>query len=172
MDRCNECDFLYDAIPLARVIAEIRALPSQYGDRLTAADQAGVARFHPLASTWSALEYVCHVRDVLKVQHERLLLALTEQRPAFAPMRREERAIEERYNEQDVEGVLCEFEQAASSFADALASLNDQQWHRTAVYNWPETAERTMAWLARHTLHEGVHHLRDINTIIDKACEA
>jgi hypothetical protein len=86
-------------------------------------------------------------------------------------MRREERAVEERYNEQDVEQVLRDFEQAANSFANVLGSLDEQQWHRTAVYNWPEAAERTMAWLARHTLHEGVHHLRDIDTLIEKARE-
>lgn len=62
--------------------------------------------------TWSALEYTCHVRDVLAVQRERLVSALTEQRPLFAPMRRDERAVEQRYNEQDIDAVLGELEQA------------------------------------------------------------
>jgi S-DNA-T family DNA segregation ATPase FtsK/SpoIIIE len=169
VDRCDECNFVYDAVPLDRVITEIRALPRQYSDRLTAADRVGAARSRVLAGTWSALEYTCHVRDVLKIQRERLSTALAEQRPWFTPMRRDERAVEQRYNEQDVEAVLYELKQAARSLADVFVALDDQQWDRTAVYNWPETAERTMAWLARHTLHEGVHHLRDIDAIIGKA---
>jgi hypothetical protein len=79
-------------------------------------------------------------------------------------MRRDERAVEERYNDQPVDTVLDELTRAADRFADALERLDDQEWHRTAIYPWPEPAERSVAWLARHTLHEGRHHLEDIVT--------
>ena len=30
------------------------------------------------------------------------------------------------------------------------------------MYNWPERTERTLRWVAAHTLHEVRHHLLDI----------
>ncbi|WP_406044517.1 hypothetical protein OG799_08560 [Micromonospora sp. NBC_00898] len=38
---------------------------------------------------WSPLEYTCHVRDVLRVQGERLALALVTEEPEFTPMGRD-----------------------------------------------------------------------------------
>lgn len=162
MDRCDQCGFVYDTVPVTDVGRRLRSLPARYADELRAADRQALARTRPEPATWSALEYSCHVRDVLRVQRERLLLALAEERPVFASMRRDERAVEERYNEQAVETVLDDLAEAAERFAAALADLDDEQWQRTGVYPWPTTTERSMAWLARHTLHEGLHHLEDI----------
>ena len=50
---------------------------------------------------------------MLRVQRERVLLAQTEQTPRFASMRRDERAIEEAYNEQDPLVVADEVAAAA-----------------------------------------------------------
>lgn len=167
MDRCLECNFVYDEIPIEGVASELRALPPRYMQALRAADRDGLARARLDPTTWSALEYTCHVRDVLWVQRERLLLALQQERPVFTPMRRDERAIEERYNEQDVEVVLDELAEGAERFAASLDALHEPEWARVGVYNWPQTAERSMAWLARHTLHEGVHHLLDVTRSVD-----
>jgi hypothetical protein len=40
--------------------------------------------------------------------------------------------------------------------------LGDSDWSRSLVYNYPEPTERSLEWLAVHTLHEVQHHLRDI----------
>lgn len=162
MDRCEACDFVYDAVPVTEAITELRSMPARYAEVVTAADREGLARSRPEPTTWSAVEYACHVRDVLAIQRERVSLALQHERPDFPPLRRDERAVEERYNDQDVAAVLDELAEAAHRFADALDALDADQWQRTGIYHWPETAERSMAWLARHTLHESVHHLADI----------
>jgi hypothetical protein len=167
MDRCGSCQYVYAEVALDDAVAAIRSLPGDYGPLLRGAEADGLARTRPEPTTWSALEYTCHVRDVLRIQRERLLLALQEERPVFAPMRRDERAVEERYNEQDVEGVLDELAEASERFAARLEALDEAGWRRVGVYNWPETAERSMAWLARHTLHEGHHHLRDVINGVD-----
>jgi hypothetical protein len=39
-------------------------------------------------------------------------------------------------------------------------------WQRRLVYNYPEPAERDLAWLARHTVHEGEHHLFDVDRLL------
>ncbi|MEX2619394.1 MAG: DinB family protein [Egibacteraceae bacterium] len=167
MDHCEQCGFVYDSVPAAAVPEQLRSQPSRYAAVLRAAQHESLARARPGPQTWSALEYACHVRDVLRVQRERLQLALEQERPVFTPMRRDERAVEDRYNEQAVDVVLDELAEAAERIAAALDGLNDVQWQRTGVYNWPQHAERSMAWVARHTVHEGVHHLEDITTGLD-----
>lgn len=111
---------------------------------------------------WSALEYTCHVRDVLRVQNERLTLALQVDNPEFTPMGRDELAVADAYNDQDPAVVLVDLADAAARLALAFTVLQPEQWHRTGVYNWPTREERTMLWLGRHTLHEVEHHLLDI----------
>ncbi|MFL6242053.1 MAG: DinB family protein [Acidimicrobiia bacterium] len=161
MERCEECGFDYDAIARDNVPGVLQALGVRYRDLLSDIDDA-VLRAHPLPDTWSALEYSCHMRDVFRVQRERVQLALSEEEPVFAPMRREERVIEERYNEQQPAKVGREITEAAESLAAALEALDGDAWTRTGIYNYPVTRVRTVEWIGRHTIHEGEHHLLDI----------
>ncbi|MGH9182588.1 MAG: DinB family protein, partial [Acidimicrobiales bacterium] len=169
MEHCEECGFTYDELPAPAVPEALRSLAPRYRDRLTAPVAAGDLdarlRAHPFPGVWSELEYACHLRDVLSVQRDRLRLALAEHRPTFAPMGREERVGRDRYNHQEPAAVAQEIDAAAEDLAAALASLDDDQWQRVAVYNWPAPAPRTMAWLARHTVHEGEHHLADMDRL-------
>ncbi|MDQ3639939.1 MAG: DinB family protein [Actinomycetota bacterium] len=123
-------------------------------------------RARPRPNVWSPLEYACHVRDVLKMQKERIQLALVEDEPAFAPMRREERVIEDRYNEQDPAEVAKELNDAASALAQTLETLDEEGWQRRGIYHWPTTQVRSVEWIGRHTLHEGRHHLWDIDRLL------
>jgi DinB superfamily len=165
VERCEECGFDYDGIARHDVPSALRSLGARYEDVLGEIDDP-VLRGHPLPDTWSALEYACHVRDVFRVQRERVQLALVEEEPAFAPMRREERVLEERYNEQQPAQVGREIKDAAESMARALEALDDDGWNRTGIYNWPERRVRTLDWLGRHGIHEGVHHLQDIDRLV------
>lgn len=155
-----------DAIPNA-----LRALAVRYQAVLADTD-VRVLRGHPRAGVWSALEYCCHVRDVFRVQRERVLLALAEDQPAFASMRREERVVEERYNDQSPAQVAREITGAAASLSRTLDSLDDDGWQRTGIYNWPERRVRTVEWIGRHAIHEGEHHLLDIDRLVLAAPDA
>lgn len=159
MDHCEECGFVYASARRDELPARLRDFGPRYRATVTARDDI---RRRPAPEVWSPLEYACHVRDVLRVQRERLALALATPEPEFVPMRRDERAVEERYNEQDVEVVLTDLAAAADALADAVAALRPEQWPRTAVYPWPARQVRTVEWVARHSVHEGEHHLLDI----------
>jgi S-DNA-T family DNA segregation ATPase FtsK/SpoIIIE len=76
-------------------------------------------------------------------------------------MRRDERAVEEAYNEQDPVTVAGEVAVAAGAFCQVLEALDDAGWLRTGVYPWPRPEVRTVEWIGRRTVHELAHHLFD-----------
>jgi hypothetical protein len=51
---------------------------------------------------------------------------------------------------------------AAQLFANVLARLGPDDWARTALYTYPEPTERSLRWIAVHTVHELHHHRLDI----------
>jgi S-DNA-T family DNA segregation ATPase FtsK/SpoIIIE len=159
---------VYEALARADIAPSLRALATRYDEVLYDHDPTAL-RAHPLHNVWSALEYACHMRDVYRVQRERVLLALDKTEPAFAPMRRDERVVEERYNDQPPREVAREVREAAAALAATLVSLDDGAWSRTGIYNYPERRVRTVEWIGRHTVHEGEHHLRDIDRVVGLA---
>ncbi len=163
--RCDECAFIYDEIAVLDVAATLRSVGPRYEGRITGASDID-RRTRPRADVWSVLEYACHVRDVLRVQRDRVAIALVEERPDFTPMGREERVVNYRYDEQDPAVVATQITEAAKALASAFEALTPSQWERTGIHHWPTTSERTVAWLARHTVHECEHHLRDIDAVL------
>jgi hypothetical protein len=155
----DACGFDYDSVGVADVPGRIGAAGPRY-----AAALSGVAelRRRPAPEVWSPLEYLCHVRDVLGVQRERVALALEVDNPVVTPMGRDERVVRDAYNAQDPAVVLAALNAAATELARDLAALTPAQWERTVVYNWPSPAPRTLLWVARHTIHEIEHHLGDV----------
>ena len=158
---CDGCGLVYADISIEEIPNALFAFGPAYRARL-GADPA-VLRTRPGPEVWSALEYACHVRDVLDVQRQRLALALAQDCPSFVPMGRDERVIRDRYNEQVPADVADQLDRAAREISVAFADLRDDQWNRTGIYNWPTATERTMVWLGQHTIHEGRHHLLDID---------
>ena len=96
-----------------------------------ACDDAAL-RHRPSADVWSALEYACHVRDVLLVMRERVLQVLREPSPpAFTPMGRDERVRDDRYAEQSPNDVPRQITDAAAMLALADLRVNAfLDWHR------------------------------------------
>jgi len=156
---------VYENVERDTIPSAVRTHAHTYGLILNDTDPT-VLRAHPRAEVWSALEYACHMRDVFRVQRERVLLSLIEDQPAFVSMRREERVVEERYNEQRPAVVAGEITEAAEAFAETLEGLGDDAWRRTGVYNYPATRVRTVEWIGRHTVHECEHHLQDIEGLV------
>jgi S-DNA-T family DNA segregation ATPase FtsK/SpoIIIE len=176
VERCDECHFVYDALDPGAVPGAIRSLGGRFAMRLSneRADPslAQTIRARPGPGVWSALEYACHVRDVFLVQRERVYLTLVEQCPSFARMYRDERADLARYAAQAPNDVAHELKTAAELLAWAFSGLDDAQLQRPCIYNFPEARERTILWLGRHSVHEGEHHLRDVDAALRSAVAA
>jgi hypothetical protein len=129
---------------------------------LRTADRPADLRSRRAPEQWSPLEYGCHVRDVLLVQRERVLLARRVECPSFEPMGRDERVDHDGYAEQDPAHVARQLADAANLFANVLARFDERAWERTAIYSYPLPSERSLRWVAVHTWHEVCHHLQDV----------
>jgi hypothetical protein len=162
VDRCQECGYFYDLAEPGSIPGEIRSAVAELARVIGTAARPRLVRGADPAQ-WSALEYACHVRDVLLVQRERALLARRVEAPEAVPMGRDERVAYEGYLESDPTEVAEELVVAARLLANTLGRLGVADWERTLVYGWPERAERSLRWLAAHTLHEVRHHLLDVH---------
>ena len=99
---------------------------------------------------------------MLIVQRERLLAARRLDRPECTPMGRDERVELDGYATQDPADVARQLNDAARLFGNDLDRLAGGEWDRRVIYTYPEPAERTLRWLATHTVHEVRHHLGDV----------
>lgn len=160
MDRCEECGFEYRPAEAQQAGPSIVEGAGQVASLLRAATPG--LRTRPREGTWSSLEYGCHLRDVLLVQRERVLAARRVDRPSCEPMGRDERVEHDGYADQDAGDVARQLADAARMFANVLGRLDAEDWDRTLVYNYPTRSERSLRWVAVHTLHEVRHHLLDV----------
>ena len=165
MTTCQECGFSYESVDVARLPERLRALGPDFNDELRSADPIA-ASTRPEPEVWSALEYACHLRDVLLIQRDRAVLAQVEHNPSFARMYRDERVELCGYDIHPLPEVLDQLVIAAELCATVFARLDRSAWTRPLTYNWPAPEAHDLAWLARHTLHEGRHHLWDVRKVL------
>lgn len=170
MDRCDPCGFLYADVNAQTLPLRFAAFGARYLVLLLPPAQpaawSNILRTRPAADVWSALEYACHVRDVFLVQRDRLYTALVEDTPVFTPMYRDHRVTLARYNTQDPSEVAAQLDTAARLIAQAFDALDPGQFQGRCIYNFPAPAERPLLWVGQHAVHEGEHHLRDIEAVI------
>jgi hypothetical protein len=160
MDRCEQCGFEYSMTKVPDAASSIVTGVAEFVSLLGGRDADVRSRAEP--ATWSPLEYGCHLRDVLLVQRERVLAGRRMDRPAFNPMGRDERADHDGYADQQPADVGRQLSDAAQLFSNVLNRLSPEDWDRHIMYNYPKLAERSLRWVAVHTLHEVSHHLLDI----------
>ena len=153
---CPECGFDTTAIEPVAIPALVRDATSRWPDLLARPD----ATLRPAPTTWSPLEYACHVRDVHRIFRERLDLMLAEDDPAFANWDQDATAVVERYWEQDPAVVATEVTQTGEALADAYSKVGDDQWNRTGVRSNGSTF--TVESLGRYLLHDLYHHVWDV----------
>jgi hypothetical protein len=159
---CGSCDLAYSSFDVAAAVAGIRAVPDAVASRVSAMPEPARRR-RPEPGVWSVVEYAAHLRDVYATFLIRLHRARTEDHPTLDPMFGDLRAQRLRYNELPVDAVLRELAFAAEGFCDEVADTRDDEWGRRVRRLADE--DRTALWLVRHAMHEGVHHVRDIERI-------
>jgi hypothetical protein len=153
---CPECGFDSSTTPASAVPGMLRENAAAWPAVLERADVA----VRPDPSTWSALEYGAHVRDVFRIFRVRFGLMLDQDDPAFPNWDQDETAIVERYNEQDPATVSAELTEAAEVLARALEQVPADAWERRGFRG--DGSAFTVDTLARYFIHDPVHHLHDV----------
>ena len=160
---CPECGFIADEVDRSSVGEVIRADALGWPAILALPD----ASERPDASTWSPLEYACHVRDVHRIFGERLHLMLEQDQPRFANWDQDETAVAERYDLQDPAVVATELVAAAESVAAQYDAVPDDSWGRRGLRS--NGTEFTVDSIGRYHLHDIVHHAHDVRLYAARA---
>ncbi len=151
---CPACGFVAEEADPSAAGGQVLAMVPRWRAVLARQD----ARERPDPSTWSALEYGCHVRDVLRVFGERSRLIREQDDPLFVNWDQDVTAIEDGYDRQDPATVAEEIAAAAAGYAAELDRTTD--WTRPGRRS--NGSVFTAASLTTYGLHDLVHHLVDV----------
>jgi hypothetical protein len=167
---CRECGFDASAVPSSDLPDAIRAIGTRYRAPLTRGlkdeDLRSLLRAHPVEGAWSALEYACHVRDLLPIFEARTQRMLTEDDPALGWWDHDAAVVADRYDEQDPVAVADSIAAGAESYAAALERVPADAWDRPGQR---ADIAFTVQTKAQYALHEANHHLLDIGRVLRAA---
>jgi hypothetical protein len=160
---CPECGFDAARLTVDRIPGVIRDNATVWEAVLTLEDAAS----RPDPTTWSPLEYACHVRDVNRIFDVRVGLMLDQDDPTFANWDQDETAIAERYAEQDPAAVSVELLDAAEAAAERYESVPPGAWGRRGFRS--NGSEFTVESIGLYHLHDLVHHAWDVRAAVARA---
>jgi SAM-dependent methyltransferase len=165
-DTCPECGYVAAHLDRTEIGRLVRDDAVGWTTVLAQPD----ARRRPDDSTWSPLEYACHVRDVHDLFAQRLTMMLRHDDPTFPNWDQDVTAVEKHYESQDPVQVAGELHGAAHRVADVYDSLRDapeETWARRGFRD--NGSEFTIDSIARYHLHDVLHHTYDVRGLAASA---
>jgi hypothetical protein len=156
---CDECGFDASTFPREQIGTLIRTNTQDW--QVILAGPPARLRRRLRDDRWSPLEYACHVRDVLLLFEERLVLMLTMDNPTFPYWDQDQAAVEGHYREQDPVGVARRLVSAGKDLAERFDGVEGADWARTGDRS--DGTQFTVDMLGRWVAHDAVHHLYDAN---------
>lgn len=154
---CPECGFDASEAKAEDVPALVRDNAARWRRAL---DDGLIRPGRPDDSTWSSLEYACHVRDVYRLYDKRLALMLSEDDPLFENWDQDATAVDDRYDEQAPPEVIADLMDAAELLATRLERASGDQWNRPGRRS--DGASFTVSTISRYMAHDPIHHLWDV----------
>lgn len=160
---CEECGFSYEDLATADIPAAIRSFGRRYRAPLTrflpGEDGDALVRRRPAPTTWSALEYAAHVRDVFGNYARWIEQTLVEDRPVLEGPGPDQLAADGHYNDADPVEVADAVAANAERLAAVVEGVPGDGWDRVGLRRGEE---RSVILSSRRAVHEGSHHLLDI----------
>jgi len=158
---CATCGLDRAAVGPKDAIRTLLSLPARYtsviGQLVRNGDDLATRR--PAEHVWSVTEYAAHTADALWFICDRAALILHEDDPVLPrfgdPDGRD-------YSGVEPESAITLFMDAALKLAETLERAEPDDWNRVG-HN--ELGSRTLLETAAYGVHEGVHHLHDIDRI-------
>jgi hypothetical protein len=160
MDACDECHFNFDDVGRDDVNPRLSAVSLTISSLLISHPEGSLVR--PTADRWSATEYAAHVRDVLLIMRDRLVIGLIEDDPGFKPLYRDERVALGLYAPDTPDVVAGELGSAAAMFVRLFLAIDPKLLSRPVRFGYPDPQPRTLLWMGLQAIHEAEHHLLDI----------
>jgi len=166
---CPECGLDYETVKPLDTIRAVRSYPYRYRTLFKELyqqepDAEGIMRRRPAEGTWSALEYTAHVAHMIDQMAPTIRRIIVEDNPLIPSFDSEERVDVEGYNDLEITEALARLESACADMGMTLDCLSAEDWARTGQFTFGERDALTMT---RNAVHEGSHHLRDIEHILE-----
>jgi hypothetical protein len=155
---CPACGLDYDTVSRRDAAVGIRSFPRRFREVLTEVDDLALRR-RPAPGVWSALEYTAHVRDMFALMAATVDRMVAETNPELAFPDPDTTAERGSYNAEAVEDVIAGLTATAARFAASIERVATAELDRTARFPW---GERDILTMIRNGVHEGTHHLRDV----------
>lgn len=166
---CPECGLDYDTLAPADLAVAIRSYPRRFRAALSALDDDSaldgdaIIRRSPSAGVWSALAYTVHVADVLAWHADALKRMHDVDAASIDWPSSDEVAWERSANAESRDDAVDRLGRESDRLAGVLDSYRGDDWTRAATFPW---GERDALTTARNAVHEGHHHLRDVERVL------
>lgn len=141
----------------------LESAPKKAFDLTKKLDDA-VLRRKPAPDKWSALEVVCHLRDIEKLWADRLVKAAFTDKPAFYMLEVDDLAVKNGYNTQDPGLALKEFARLREDNLRLLRALPAAQWQRSGTH--PKRGEITIESIVEIMIGHDQSHSEQISKAV------
>jgi hypothetical protein len=160
-DACPQCGDHPGALPAPALGHLALERAARWREFLQQADDAHLRRI-PEPGVFSPLQYAAHVRDILRVYTDRILLGLEQDAPTV-PIFQPPQEVWEEYNRSDVHELASDIEAQARRLEETGANMDVPAWSRIVVNDRGVYGVYTftLAGLACNAAHEAYHHLLD-----------
>ena len=157
-EHCDACGFDGSSYADSELLESLRGLGVRWRQQLIA---AGVLlRSRPDPTTWSAIEYAAHSRDVTALHAFGVEQALTRDEPTYPPMGDDVvNQAASAYADADPDVVCDELAKSALRLAQLADDAGVGAWTRGLTVGETRSDIRR---LLEHALHDSQHHLDDV----------
>lgn len=168
--KCPECGIDYDKLAAGDLAVAVRSYPRRFRSLVTTfdehEDEDALIRRKPDAATWSALAYTVHVADVFEWHADAVRRMLDTDDASIAWPSSDEAAWETSANATDRDAALDRLARESNRLAAVLDDVHGEAWTREAEFDW---GRRDILATARNAVHEGHHHLDDVERVLASA---
>lgn len=175
--RCQECGFDASGVAATELPGLLSALTAPWPEVLSRSE----VRQRPAPTTWSPLEYGCHIHEVLDVFAGRFELILAQDNPTLPNWDQDAASLAANYAGQGPATIAEEIPGRTAALLAVLARYADDRGsadvqdpyekmgtaYKTPMLLWGRRARRsdgaefTALSLARYLAHDLAHHLQD-----------
>ena len=166
--RCAPCGFDAGSVSVSDAVLALRTFTRRWTAAMALPEDEpdDVLRRRPSPEVWSALEYLAHTRDAIAVNAWAMTETLTKDRPVLewpgggdpsGPATDDPISTTP-----DAPTGLGELAASCERVAAKAERTDPGDWRRAATLRGGRDEEVDALWFLHHCVHEGVHHLRDV----------